>query len=304
MNRRGFLKTLGLAGATVVCPRTSGAAEPSGGFGEPYAVLVDTTRCVGCNTCTSACAEANGLPEPEDPEAVTRPTTTQWTAIGRYKTSKGEVFAKHQCMHCVSPACHSACLTAAMEKTPRGPVVWREDKCMGCRFCMISCPFDGPKFEYSSTNPRIRKCVMCADRIAKGQQPACVENCPEGALTFGKRSDLLRDAHKRIGDAPEQYVDHVYGEREAGGTSWLYLASVPFEEIGFPANVGETSYPMLTAPFLYSVPFVLTLAPTLLVGVAKAMRHGDEGDGHETPNGTSAGNGAAASLGNGKEDAS
>ncbi|HET7499324.1 MAG TPA: 4Fe-4S dicluster domain-containing protein [Candidatus Eisenbacteria bacterium] len=307
MNRRGFLKTLGLAGATVVCPRTSGAAEPSGGAGEPYGVLVDTTRCVGCNTCTSACAEANGLPEPEDPEAVTRPTTTQWTAIGRYKTSKGEVFAKHQCMHCVSPACHSACLTAAMEKTARGPVVWREDKCMGCRFCMISCPFDGPKFEYSSTNPRIRKCVMCAERIAKGQQPACVDNCPEGALTFGKRNDLLREAHKRIGNAPDQYVDHVYGEREAGGTSWLYLASVGFEEIGFPANVGESSYPMLTAPFLYSVPFVLTLAPTLLTSVARAVRKGEEPHDGEASN-PAGGNGSApapaGSPGFEEEDAS
>jgi formate dehydrogenase iron-sulfur subunit len=113
---------------------------------------------------------------------------------------------------------------------------------------------------------------MCAERVAKGQQPACVESCPEGALTFGKRNDLLREAHKRIGNAPDQYVDHVYGEREAGGTSWLYLASVPFEEIGFPTNVGESSYPMLTAPFLYSVPFVLTLAPTLLTSVARAVR--------------------------------
>lgn len=277
MNRRGFLKTLGLAGATAICPKPSWGATPEGGA-DPYGVLVDTTRCVGCNTCTAACAEANGLPEPKDPEAVTKPTTTQWTAIGRYQTSKGEIFAKHQCMHCVTPACHSACLTAAMEKTPDGPVVWRESKCMGCRFCMVSCPFEGPKFEYSSTNPRIRKCFMCADRVHKGGQPACVENCPEGALTFGKRRDLLREAHKRIGDNPTQYVDHVYGEREVGGTSWLYLSAVPFDEIGFRKDVGESSYPGLTVPFLYSVPMVLTLAPTVLVGVAKAMRSGHEED--------------------------
>jgi formate dehydrogenase iron-sulfur subunit len=269
MNRRGFLKTMGLAGATVAIPVGNGAAAPKSG-GEPYGILVDTTRCVGCNTCTSACAEANGLPEPKDPEAVTKPTTTQWTAIGTFKTSKGEVSVKRQCMHCVSPACHSACLTAAMEKTPEGPVVWREDKCMGCRFCMVSCPFDGPKFEYGSTNPRIRKCVMCADRLHKGQQPACVENCPEEALSFGKRDDLLRMAHKRIADDPDRYVDHIYGEREAGGTSWLYLAGVPFEELGFPTDVGETPYPNLTTSFLYSVPMVLTLAPTLMLGMARA----------------------------------
>lgn len=154
---------------------------------------------------------------------------------------------------------------------------------MGCRFCMISCPFDGPKFEYSSTNPRIRKCVMCAGRLAKGQQPACVENCPEGALTFGRRSEVLREAHKRIGNAPDQYVDHVYGEREAGGTSFVYLASVPFEEIGFPSNVGDSSYPMLTAPFLYSVPLVLTLVPTLLTGVARAAARNGTSQAEEGP---------------------
>jgi hypothetical protein len=141
---------------------------------------------------------------------------------------------------------------------------------------MISCPFNGPKFEYSSTNPKIQKCVMCAGRLKKGEQPACVENCPEEALTFGARADLLRIAHKRIADAPDTYVNHIYGEREVGGTSWMYLAGVPFEELGFPTDLGETPYPNLTASFLYSVPMVLTLAPALMLGVAKATRRDDE----------------------------
>jgi Fe-S-cluster-containing dehydrogenase component len=237
-------------------------------------VLVDTTRCAGCNSCTYACAEKNGLPEPEDPDAVTRPTNTQWTAIHRAETSKGEVYVKRQCMHCLSPACGSACLTAAMKKTDQGPVIWREDKCMGCRFCMVSCPFGGPTFEYSSANPRLRKCLFCADRLRDGEAPACVEECPEEALVFGKRSELLREAHGRIAEEPDRYVDHVYGEREAGGTSWLYLAGAPFSELGFPTDVGEESYPSLTASFLYSVPAVLTLAPALMLGVAKATRRG------------------------------
>jgi len=285
MDRRGFLKTLGLAGATLTLPR-GGAAAQSDGDAEPCGVLVDTTRCAGCNSCTYACAEANGLPEPEDPDAVTRPTTEQWTAVRTFKTSKGEVHVKRQCMHCVHPACGSACLTAAMKKTAEGPVVWREEKCMGCRFCMVSCPFDGPKFEYSSANPRIRKCILCADRIRDGESPACVENCPEEALTFGTRRDLLRIAHKRIANAPDRYVDHIYGEREAGGTSWLYLAGVPFGELGFPTDVGEASYPSLTSSFLYSVPMVLTLAPALMLGVAKGSRdERDEGAAPETASG-------------------
>jgi NAD-dependent dihydropyrimidine dehydrogenase PreA subunit len=144
-------------------------------------------------------------------------------------------------------------------------VVWREEKCMGCRFCMVSCPFNGPKFEYSSANPRIRKCVMCADRVRAGKEPACVENCPEGALTFGKRADLIRIGRKRIAENPEQYVDHIYGEREVGGTSWLYLAGVPFEEMDSRATWGRPPT-RPHASFLYSVPMVLTLAPALMLG--------------------------------------
>lgn len=285
MDRRGFLKTLGVAGATVVCPiATRAEAKPEGGE-EPFGVLVDTTRCVGCNTCTYSCAEANGNPEPKDPDSVHETSPDQWTAIRSYSTSKGDVYVKRQCMHCQLPACGSACLTKAMYKTAAGPVVWREQKCMGCRFCMVSCPFDMPKFEYHSATPRIRKCVMCSERVRKGQMPACVENCPEGALTFGKRSDLLNIARKRIADNPDQYVKHIYGEREAGGTSWMYLAGVPFDEIGLRTDVGDEPYPTLAASFLYSVPMVLTLAPALLLALSKAgeRRKGTEADGESEP---------------------
>ncbi|MGE5176507.1 MAG: 4Fe-4S dicluster domain-containing protein [Hyphomicrobiales bacterium] len=275
MDRRSFLKTLGLAGAsvaTVALPKSARAAatEPAGG-GDPYGVLVDTTRCVGCNTCTYACCEQNGLSEPDDADAVHVPTERQFTAIATYKTAKGTVNVKRQCMHCTLPACGSACLTQAMKKTADGPVVWRESKCMGCRFCMVSCPFDMPKFEYNSATPRIRKCVMCAGRIAKGEEPACVENCPEGALRFGKRSELLQVAKGRIAKEPDRYVSRIYGEREAGGTSWLYLAGVPFEQIGF-RDVGNESYPTLTTGFLYNVPTVLAVVPPLLLALNKAAK--------------------------------
>jgi formate dehydrogenase iron-sulfur subunit len=272
MDRRGFLKTLGLAGATVALPKVATAAAPAAPADgrEPYGVLVDTTRCVGCNTCTYACAEANGLPEPDDPDNVHVTSENQWTAIQSFKTSRGQVHVKRQCMHCTLPACASACLTQAMKKRADGPVEWREDKCMGCRFCMISCPYDMPKFEYTSATPRIRKCSMCADRVKKGQEPACVENCPEGALTFGKRADLIQTARKRIADAPDRYVAHVYGEREVGGGSWLYLAGVPFDQIGFRTDLGEEPYPMLTTGFLYNVPAVLAVVPPLLLALSKA----------------------------------
>lgn len=240
---------------------------------EPMGVLVDTTKCLGCRICESACAEANGLPKPDADVDMTEPrktSPTQWTVISRYETEKGTVTVKKQCMHCLQPACATACLTRAMHKTPEGAVAWDGDKCMGCRFCMVSCPFDIPKFEYHSANPKIQKCVMCWERLQEGKLPACVEKCPVGALQFGKRAELIDIARKRIYAEPDKYVPHIYGEHEAGGTSFLYLASVPFDQLGFRTDLGDTPYPMYTREFLYAVPLVLTLLPPFLLGLSRA----------------------------------
>jgi len=143
---------------------------------------------------------------------------------------------------------------------------------MGCRYCMVSCPFDMPKFEYHSANPKIEKCTMCFEtRVQKGELPACVENCPNEALTFGTRRELIAEAHRRIVESPDTYVDHIYGEHEAGGTCWLYLSPVPFNEIGL-VTVQTESYPALTKGFLYSVPSVFVLVPALLLGIQQATK--------------------------------
>jgi Fe-S-cluster-containing dehydrogenase component len=275
MNRRVFLKTVGVAGAMAL---NSGAArgETESG-GDSLAVLVDTTRCAGCRNCELVCAETNGLPEPDVlDESVfdgeRKPSETQWSIVNRFETDVGEVFVKRQCMHCVQPACAAACLTKAMLKTPEGPVIWRESKCMGCRFCMISCPFDAPKFEYDSAVPKIQKCRLCWERLQEGERPACVENCPAEALTFGKRSELIAEARRRIYEDREGYVDHIYGEHEVGGTGWLYLAAAPFEQLGFRADLGNVAYPRLTEDFLYGVPIVLTLWPAFLLALARATK--------------------------------
>jgi len=276
MDRRSFLKTVGVAGAVAMGSADRSEASEAGAGIEGYAVLVDTTRCVGCRTCEVVCAETNGLPEPDLDDALlvhTRsPGTTQWSVINRFDTDAGEVFVKRQCMHCVQPACASACLTRAMKKTDEGPVIWRENKCMGCRFCMVSCPFDMPKFEYRSAVPHIQKCRMCFDRLVEGQQPACVENCPAEALTFGKRSEMIAEARRRIYAEPGGYVEQIYGEHEVGGTGWLYLASVPFEQLGFRTDLGSVAYPRLTEDFLYGVPIVLTLWPAFLLALSQATK--------------------------------
>ncbi|MCU0639890.1 MAG: 4Fe-4S dicluster domain-containing protein, partial [Candidatus Krumholzibacteria bacterium] len=194
------------------------------------------------------------------------------TVVNEYNTSKGPQYMKVQCMHCNEPACVAACLTQAMYKTEDGPVIWRGEKCMGCRYCMVSCPFDIPKFEYHSANPQIQKCTMCFEKLQNGELPACVENCPNEALMFGTRRELIREARKRIVENPDVYVDHIYGEKEAGGTGWLYLSAVPFEEMGMKTNLQKASYPALTKTFLYSVPTVFVLVPALLLGIHQATK--------------------------------
>ncbi|MFC1614483.1 4Fe-4S dicluster domain-containing protein [Gemmatimonadota bacterium] len=278
MDRRFFLKTVNLAAGAALVGKCAQAAEPQAGGTviEQIGVLVDTTVCEGCQSCEYICAETNGLPEPDVDDSAfdseRKTSETQWTLVNRFQTSKGEVYAKRQCMHCDQPACASACLTKAMSKTPRGPVVWNSDKCMGCRFCMISCPYDMPKFEYNSPVPKLQKCRLCLDRLQEGEQPACAENCPAEALTFGRKTDLLDIARARIANEPDKYVHHIYGEHEAGGTGWLYLASVPFEELGFRKDIGTKPYPELTKEFLYGVPVVITLLPPFLLALSNATR--------------------------------
>ena len=279
MNRRCFLRVAGGL-ATGLTPSTLEAEEVREKT-QFLGVLVDTTRCIGCRSCERACGQAHDLlvPDVENDGALERERTTsdrQWTVVNRYQTKKGEVFVKKQCLHCWQPACAAACLTNAMYKTKEGPVIWRSGKCMGCRFCMVSCPFNIPKFEYTNWNPKIQKCNMCWERLEQGLKPACVEACPTDALMFGLKRDLMEIARVRIYNHPNKYVHQIYGEHEVGGTGWLYLASVPFDQIGFRTDLGTTPYPDFTRDFLYGVPVVLFGLPALLLGLNLLSANSEE----------------------------
>jgi Fe-S-cluster-containing dehydrogenase component len=289
IGRRVFLKScaaLTAAGAASALPASQSPAAETTSARDGFGVLVDTTQCLGCRSCEAACAEANGLPEPErmgDEAVFTTHRETgerQFTVVNKAKGEGEAAYAKSQCMHCIVPACASACPVKALDKTDAGPVVYHEDRCIGCRYCMISCPFGVPKYEYDKAIPYVRKCSMCAGRLAEGKSPACVENCPGGALQFGKRTELLAEAKKRVFAPGSKYVPHVYGESEAGGTSWMYIADRPFSDFGMPSDVADRSYYENTRGALGAVPFVMTLWPPLLMGLYAARKRDEEKD-HE-----------------------
>jgi Fe-S-cluster-containing dehydrogenase component len=274
INRRGFFSALGATGLALAVGKKTEASPQLSSNVEFFGILYDSTRCLGCRTCEYECASAHGLPEPaSEVDAVRVTNETCNTVVNTFQTTKGEVYVKRQCMHCNEPACCAACLTQAMHKNESGPVTWNGDKCMGCRYCMVSCPFDGPKFEYHSANPKIQKCDMCFELQKAGEKPTCVANCPNEALTFGTRRELIKEARKRMVENPDLYTDYIYGEHEAGGTGWLYLSPVPFEEIGMNTKIQQSSYPALTKGFLYGVPSVFVLAPTLLLGIYQSTKN-------------------------------
>jgi formate dehydrogenase iron-sulfur subunit len=276
ISRRQFLSGLTAAaiGTTtgMLAPAHAASGKQFTGHPDSFGVLHDTNRCIGCRKCELACNQVNGLAVPDTPfddltvlDQKRRTDEAVYTVVNRFDNGR---FAKIQCNHCQEPACASACFVKALYKDASGAVVYDESLCVGCRYCMVACPFNVPAFTYfDPLTPKITKCTLCLPRIQEGKLPGCVEICPKEALTFGRRTDLIKTARHRIATKPDQYVDHIYGEREMGGTAWLYLSGVPFSGIGMREDLGTVSAPELTAGPLGAVPIVVGLWPVLLTGV-------------------------------------
>jgi len=283
ISRRKFLASIGTAigaGATGGLRKAYGAVKKDfKGYPEGFGVLHDISLCIGCRKCEQACNTVNELEKPDKAfdnlevlDQTRRTDESAYTVVNKFEGSPDlsvkNLFVKKQCNHCLEPACASACFVKALQKDETGAVKYIESLCVGCRYCMVACPFNIPAYTYDDPfTPKVTKCTMCLPRIREGKLPACVEICPREALVFGKRDELIKLAWKRINEKPEHYVEHVYGEHEMGGTSWLYLSPVPFEDVGMREDLGTTSAPELTSGALGAVPIVVGLWPVFLTGI-------------------------------------
>ncbi len=266
MDRRKFLKLAAVAGgtaATALSAPTPAEASQEHPGAKGYGMLNDSVRCIGCKACQSACKVENKLDAEnslQDGQGLydspTELSDKTYTLIKMHKDAQGEAtFVKRQCMHCIEPACQSACLVGALQKQENGAVTWDGDKCMGCRYCMVACAFNIPQFEWHKAIPDISKCTLCAaTRLEKGQPTACSSACPAGAIVFGKRDELLKISRARIAEKPDLYLDHIYGEQEVGGSNVLYLSKkkVAFASLGLP-QLGDEAPSRLTESIQHGV---------------------------------------------------
>ncbi|MFQ5421563.1 MAG: 4Fe-4S dicluster domain-containing protein [Anaerolineae bacterium] len=235
-----------------------------------FGFLIDASRCIDCRACLVACSVENEVPM-ETTRIWIKETgvTGQFPNLERYS-------APYHCMHCEDPSCVSACTVGALQKGGNGIVTYDQDRCIGCRYCMYACPFQVPNYEWKQQLPLIVKCDMCVSRLGEGEsEPACAATCPTDAIIFGKKSEMLAEAHRRIEDNPGKYVDHVYGEHENGGTATFYVSPVPFEELGFP-SAGEMSPAYSNRLVTHGTP---TVAGAVAVGLSSAyltIKHHEE----------------------------
>lgn len=281
ISRRSAMKALVAGGsatvATFVGTRAEASTELRVAPADAVGMLYDATLCIGCKACVVACADANKLPRdtawsdgkwqaPLDLNSKTKNIIKVYKPVN---TDDEMSFVKRQCMHCIDPACANACMLGALKKGPLGIVSYDPTYCVGCRYCEMACPFNIPKFEWENVlTPKIVKCELCRDRIAEGREPACTEVCPRDAVIYGKRADLLAEAHRRISAEPDRYLPHVYGETEAGGTQVLYLSHVPFDKLGLP-NYGPESVPATQRTLQHGL-YQGFVAPVILYGALAA----------------------------------
>lgn len=309
IGRRDFLKMTASGGLVLACSPMAAQARfsrqdlPGGAVG----ILYDATLCVGCQSCMVACKQANemevetggGEPLWEAPKDLSSRTLNiikryqHGTGVVKDRGEDGYSFVKRQCMHCLEPACVSACPVSALTKDPvNGIVSYNENACIGCRYCQVACPYNIPKFQWESTTPKIVKCQLCRHLIATGGISACCQVCPTGASLFGPVEELLAEAKRRLqmrvgqvydfpvaslGSGQVQshravrYLKHIYGENEAGGSQVLLLSGVDFTSLGLP-ELPERSFVEVADGIQYAIYKGMVYPLVLLGGLIYIIR--------------------------------
>ena len=237
-----------------------------------FAVLVDVTKCTGCEKCVEACINKNNLDVDKSyfDFVISRNGLSSDRFLTIKKTGSGR-FTRLSCMHCLEPACVSACLVGGISKSEEGPVIYDPDKCIGCRYCMLACPFHIPQYEWDAVRPFMKKCNLCYDRVKENKLPACVEACPQKAIIFGERKKLLELAHSTINENKGKYLEHIWGEKELGGTSVLYISDISLGSMGWPAEP-LTPIPHFTEPLIEKTPVIGLTVGGFLLGLNWIIR--------------------------------
>jgi Fe-S-cluster-containing dehydrogenase component len=282
ISRRGALKVAAFGAATVAGARKAEAREKKTAPADATGMLYDATLCIGCKACVAACRDANDLELEahsvlyDDPQDLTANTCN---IIKFYDGEDQQSFVKQQCMHCIDPACAAACMMGSFQKRQNGIVTWKPERCIGCRYCQVACPFNIPKFEWDSALPAMVKCQMClakagtteAGQLNEVGQPACTEVCPRQAVIYGPYEELKAEALRRIAEEPDRYEDHVYGLEEVGGTQVLYLTArgVSFQKLGLP-ELGTEPVPALPVGLQHTI-YKGFVAPVAVYGIVAGL---------------------------------
>lgn len=283
ITRRELFTNIAKAGVPAAVAMTTGTklmeAQEIPVPNTPLGLLYDATICIGCKSCEVACNAANNTPADTDAaglhEAPTDLNVFTRNIIKLYKPEDGSAtsFVKRQCMQCFDPGCAAGCPFEALYKdADTGVVRWEGSRCIGCRYCTITCPYSVPRFQWRGINPIISKCELCSHRLTRGQKPGCTSVCPTGAVIFGPRPALLLEAKRRIKNSPGRYYqDRVYGETDNGGTQCLYLSRVPFEKLGLP-ELGPVAVPAKSLRWQRRIYQYFAMPALLYAGLVAVIR--------------------------------
>lgn len=332
MDRRQFLKgvfagTAATAACSVAPVQEAEAIArdplplPEGAVG----MLYDSTICVGCKACVAACKRANDMPV-DIPYDLSSWNGETWDTAedlggktlnvikvyqnGTMETKDAEengfAFIKRHCLHCVDPSCVSVCPVKAMTKDDvTGIVSHDKDRCIGCRYCVLGCPFGVPRYQYDDAFGQITKCKFCEHLQADGQLPACCDVCPTGASLFGDVRELQAEADRRLAAQPgdiyvfprgnlsakpedqragheaplKTYKKHVYGQTEVGSTQVRYLSAVNFDKLGLPA-LPEQAFSAVSEGLQHTL-YKGMIAPAVLLGGLMYFAYRNTRDGDE-----------------------